>query len=112
MNLNAEHIHMIFAQYPLMRRVYDEIVPGKLNEHDFWSRFFQSKLYRTLRGFKIDAKTEAIDAVLDAYLDAPELTGLRPTPSEMHITKFIDLEGNEENHSQRKGNAPDYEFRS
>ena len=111
LNLNAEQIHMIFAQYPVMRRVYDEVVPEKLNEHDFWARFFQSKLFSKLRGFKIDDRRDAQDVVLDAYLQAPELTGVRPTPSEMQIPKFLDMEGNEENHSQRKGNRPDNELR-
>ena len=111
MNLNAEHIHMIFQQYPLMRRVYDETVPTNLNEHDFWSRFFQSKLFSKLRGFKIDDRRDAQDAILDPFLQAPELTGVRPTHTELHIPKLIDLEGNEENNSQRKGNRPDTELR-
>lgn len=112
LNLTSEHIRAIFEQYPIMRIVYDEVVPRKIKEEqEFWSRFFQSQLYSTLRGLKVDRKLEAKDAVLDMYLDHPQLTGLRPTPSEMHIPKFIDLEGNEENHSQRKGNQPDVENR-
>jgi transcription initiation factor TFIIH subunit 1 len=111
MNLNAEHIHKIFEQYPVMRRVYDETVPKRLNEHDFWSRFFQSKLYTQLRGLKI-LENDPKDAILDPYLSAPELTGLRPVSSAMHIPLTIDLEGNEENHSQRQGNRPVEELRS
>lgn len=112
LNLTSEHIRAIFEQYPIMRIVYDEVVPRKIKEEqEFWSRFFQSQLYSTLRGLKVDRRLEAKDAVLDMYLDHPQLTGIRPTPSEMHIPKFIDLEGNEENHSQRKGNQPDVENR-
>lgn len=112
LNLTSEHIKAIFEQYPIMRIVYDEVVPKKIkDEREFWSRFFQSQLYSTLRGLKVDRRAEARDAIMDQYLDHPELTGLRPTPSELHIPKFIDLEGNEENHSQRKGNRPDVENR-
>jgi len=112
LNLTSEHIKAIFEQYPIMRIVYDEVVPKKIkDEREFWSRFFQSQLYSTLRGLKVDRRTEARDAIMDQYLDHPELTGLRPTPSEVHIPKFIDLEGNEENHSQRQGNRPDAENR-
>lgn len=112
LNLTSEHIRAIFEQYPIMRIVYDETVPRKIKEEqEFWSRFFQSQLYSTLRGLKVDRKIEAKDAVLDMYLDHPQLTGVRATPSELHIPKFIDLEGNEENHSQRKGNQPDVENR-
>jgi transcription initiation factor TFIIH subunit 1 len=112
MNLSAEHVHLIFAQYPLMRRVYDEVVPKRLKELDFWSRFFQSRLYMRLRGEKIDKNRDAVDKILDEYLDAPELSGLPQQRSQqLHIPRIIDVEGNEENHSQRKGNKPDQELR-
>jgi len=111
MNLTADHVRVIFEQYPLVRIVYDELVPRKLDEVAFWSRFFQSQLYMALRGLKFDRNKEAKDALLDRYLDHPELTGIRATSSEMHIPKFLDLEGNQENHSQRKGNRPDNELR-
>ncbi|KAJ9653494.1 RNA polymerase II transcription factor B subunit 1 [Neophaeococcomyces mojaviensis] len=112
LNLTSEHIKAIFEQYAIMRIVYDEVVPKKIkDERDFWSRFFQSQLFSALRGLKFDRRTEARDAVLDQYLDHPELTGVRPTAPELHIPKFIDLEGNEVNHSQRQGNLPDAENR-
>lgn len=111
MNLTSEHVTLIFAQYPFMRIVYDDVVPKKLDEMSFWSRFFQSKLYNKLRGLKINDAVDNKDAILDQFLDRPELSGLRATPQEMHIPKTIDLEGNEENHSQRKGNRPDQELR-
>lgn len=110
-SITSEQIHIIFEQYPLVRRVYDELVPKTYGEAAFWKRFFQSQLYLMLRGMKTDdrinRKDEHIDS--DQYLTAPELTGLRPIASELHIPKFIDLEGNEENHSQRQGNKPDVE---
>lgn len=110
LNLTSEHIKAIFEQYPIMRIVYDEIVPKKIkDDREFWSRFFQSQLYSVLRGLKVDRRLEAKDAIFDLYLDHPELTGQRPTSTELHIPKFIDLEGNEENHSQRQGNRPDME---
>lgn len=112
LNLTSEHIKAIFEQYAIMRIVYDEVVPKKIkDERDFWSRFFQSQLFSALRGLKFDRRAEARDAVLDQYLDHPELTGIRPTSNDLHIPKFIDLEGNEVNHSQRQGNQPDIENR-
>lgn len=113
MNLTSDHVRVIFEQYPIMRTVYDEIVPQRIkDETDFWSRFFQSQLYMALRGLKFDRTKDAKDPILDKYLEHPELTGLRPTSTEMHIPKFIDLEGNEENNSQRKGNRPDADLRA
>lgn len=108
MNVTVEQIHDIFEQYPLVRRVYDELVPKRYNENSFWKRFFQSQLFLTLRGMKTDDRVNRKDEYIDSeqYLNAPELTGLRPTAPELHIARLIDLEGNEENHSQRQGNRP------
>jgi transcription initiation factor TFIIH subunit 1 len=111
MSLTKEHVHLIFAQYPLMTRVYDEVVPKKYNEIEFWSKFFQSRLYIKLRGERIRNEMDPTDRVLDHYLDAPELTGLRQGTQAMHVPRIIDLEGNEEHHSQRKGNMPEMDLR-
>jgi transcription initiation factor TFIIH subunit 1 len=111
MSLTKEHVHLIFAQYPLMTRVYDEVVPKKYNEVEFWSKFFQSRLYIKLRGERIRNEMDPTDRVLDHYLDAPELTGLRQGTQAMHVPRIIDLEGNEEHHSQRKGNMPEMDLR-
>lgn len=113
MSITADHIRAIFEQYPVMRIIYDEVVPKRIkSEADFWSRFFQSQLYNTLRGMKVDRQRDAKDPLLDSeYLDHPGVRGERMTSTELHIAKFIDLEGNEENHSQRQGNRPDQELR-
>lgn len=110
LSLTKEHVHLIFAQYPLVLRVYDDVVPKPYDETAFWSRFFQSKLFKKLRGLKVD-QNDAIDTVLDRYLDAEEFSGGRQTQREMQVPRIIDMEGNEENHSQRKGNAPYRELR-
>ncbi len=110
LSLSKEHVHLIFAQYPLVLRVYDDVVPRPYDETAFWSRFFQSKLFKKLRGLKID-QNDATDTVLDQYLDAEEFSGRRETQREMQVPRIIDMEGNEEHHSQRKGNAPYRELR-
>lgn len=110
LSLSKEHVHLIFAQYPLVLRVYDDVVPKPYDETAFWSRFFQSKLFKKLRGLKIE-QNDATDVVLDQYLDAEEFSGTRQNQREMQVARIIDMEGNEENHSQRKGNAPYRELR-
>lgn len=110
LNLSKEHVHLIFAQYPLVLRVYDDVVPKPYDETAFWSRFFQSKLFKKLRGLKVD-QSDATDTVLDQYLDAEEFSGSRQKQREMQVPRIIDMEGNEENHSQRQGNAPYRELR-
>ncbi|KAJ5899037.1 General transcription and DNA repair factor IIH subunit tcf-29 [Penicillium taxi] len=105
LNISKEQIQLIFTQHPLVKRVYDENVP-KLSEQQFWSRFFQSRLFKKLRGERI-SEADATDAVLDKYLqeEAPnaELTA--------NVPNFLDLAGNEGHNSQRRGNRPDLDMR-
>ncbi|KAL1964722.1 hypothetical protein VTN77DRAFT_6748 [Rasamsonia byssochlamydoides] len=106
LNISKEQIQLIFNQHPLVKRVYDENVP-KLSEQQFWSRFFQSRLFKKLRGERI-SDTDPTDPILDKYLKVDEHAGRQ---LEAHVPHFIDLAGNEVNHSQRQGNRPDVDMR-
>lgn len=109
LSISKEQIQLIFSQHSLVKRVYDENVP-KLSEEAFWSRFFQSRLFKKLKGERI-SENDLTDQVLDKYLqhDEDEERGQRLAAS--HVPHIIDVEGNEENHSQRKGNQPDFTMR-
>src|SRR5690606_5341456 len=39
MSLSREQIKEIFEQHPVVRKAYDECVPGKCTEDGFWKRF-------------------------------------------------------------------------
>ncbi|PGH18602.1 hypothetical protein AJ79_00381 [Helicocarpus griseus UAMH5409] len=106
LNISKEQIQLIFSQHPLVKKVYDENVP-KLTEQQFWSRFFQSRLFKKLRGERV-TEADASDPVLDKYLRVDEFAGRAWTT---HVPHTIDLEGNEENHSQRQGNRPYFDMR-
>ncbi|KLJ09297.1 transcription initiation factor TFIIH subunit 1 [Blastomyces silverae] len=106
LNISKEQIQLIFNQHPLVKKVYDENVP-KLTEQQFWSRFFQSRLFKKLRGERV-TEADATDPILDKYLRVDEYAGREWTANVPHI---IDLEGNEENHSQRQGNRPYFDMR-
>lgn len=105
LNISKEQIQLIFTQHPLVKRVYDENVP-KLSEQQFWSRFFQSRLFKKLRGERI-SEADATDAVLDPYLKG----NIVDTSREANIPHFLDLAGNDVHHSQRRGNRPDLDMR-
>ncbi|KAJ5454391.1 General transcription and DNA repair factor IIH subunit tcf-29 [Penicillium daleae] len=105
LNISKEQISLIFSQHPLVKRVYDENVP-KLSEQQFWSRFFQSRLFKKLRGERI-SDSDATDAVLDKYLREENAEANR----EAFVPHFMDLAGNEVHHSQRRGNRPDLDMR-
>jgi transcription initiation factor TFIIH subunit 1 len=109
LNMSKEQIQLIFAQHPLVKKVYNENVPG-MSEADFWSRFFNSRLVKKLRGEKI-TDVDPTDPKLDKYLnldDSADSTAQLVMPLVPH---FLDVEGNEQNHSQRLGNRPDLTMR-
>ncbi|QIW99046.1 hypothetical protein AMS68_004564 [Peltaster fructicola] len=105
LNITAAQVRLIFRQYPVVREAYDENVPP-LDTAQFWTRFFNSRLLKKLKGEKITPQDPA-DSLLDKYLERREAG----PASIAHIPHFIDLEGNEQNHSQRKGNRPDETMR-
>ncbi|KAI9858183.1 MAG: RNA polymerase II transcription factor B subunit 1 [Trichoglossum hirsutum] len=109
LSISKEQIQLIFSQHPLVKRVYDENVP-KVSEEAFWSRFFQSRLFKKLKGEKI-GETDTLDHILDKYLRYEDDASRENHPLAAHIPHIIDVEGNEENHSQRKGNKPDVTMR-
>ena len=100
------HIESIFRLCPIVKYVHDLEAPV-MKEQDFWSRFFQSRLFKRLAGSNLHS-TDATDKVLDQYLDV-EL--LQPSIKARSISRTIDLNGNENHHSQRQGNSPDLTMR-
>jgi transcription initiation factor TFIIH subunit 1 len=110
LNISVEQVQMIFAQHPLVKRIYNENVP-KLSEAQFWSRFFLSRLSKKLRGERV-LDNDTADALFDKY-DATENTqGLQSKIMAQSVPHIIDIEANEENQGGfRSGNAKDVEMR-
>lgn len=114
-NVTRDTISEIFGTYPIIRHAFDELVPAKLSEGEFWSRFFNSKLFRRLRGDKINTSNTRGDVVIDKYLyvDADFVVEEKgkagaELKGDHQVDKFIDLEGNEEDNSQKLGILPDF----
>ncbi|GAB0132012.1 hypothetical protein EsDP_00000462 [Epichloe bromicola] len=110
LNISVEQVQMIFAQHPLIKRVYNENVP-KVSEAEFWSRFFLSRLSKKLRGERV-TENDTQDLLFDKY-DASENTqGVQSKIMAQSVPHMIDLEANEENQGGFKsGNAKDVEMR-
>lgn len=109
LSISKEQIQLIFSQHSLVKQVYDENVP-KLSEESFWSRFFQSRLFKKLKGEKI-SESDPTDPVLDRYLSYGDDAERAKRLMASHVPNIINIEGNEENHSQHKGNQPDLTMR-
>lgn len=105
LNLTKEHVQALFKQHPIIKHIYNEVVPNKLSEAEFWTRFFVSRLLRKLKGERI-TEAHSTDAILDKYLTMDEAELRDRQAADARIPHFIDLEGNEQNHSQRRGNRP------
>ena len=108
-NVSKEKIQLIFNQHPIVRRVYDECVP-KVSEIEFWSQFFLSRLFKKLKGERI-SDNDALSPLLDKYLSYNDDAELNKRLLASNVPHILDLEGNEQNHSQRKGNQQDLTMR-
>lgn len=75
MSLTREQIREIFEQHPIVRKAYDETVPGKCSEDGFWKRFFGSGLFKRLRG---ETGVTREDDVIDRYMDFKEAGKIPP----------------------------------
>ncbi|TDZ34654.1 General transcription and DNA repair factor IIH subunit tcf-29 [Colletotrichum spinosum] len=114
LDITVEMVQLIMAQHPLVKRLYDENVP-KIPESEFWSRFFLSKLFRTLKGDRIsDEKKEGIrrDALFDSHDASENTTMFQRKSMAQSVPHIIDVYGNEENQGGfRSGNQKDIEMR-
>ncbi|KKY22186.1 putative rna polymerase ii transcription factor [Phaeomoniella chlamydospora] len=97
LTITKEQVQLIYNQYPIVEQIHNCEVPP-LKELEFWSRFFQSRLYKRLKGLKITAIDPA-DKVLDGYLDEEVFKGHAKT---YKVPRIFDLEGNQEDHSQQQ----------
>lgn len=109
LTISKEQIQLIFSQHSLVKLVYDENVP-RLSEEAFWSRFFQSRLFKKLKGERL-SENDPMDGILDKYLQYDDDEDRSKRLKASHVPHFIDVEGNEVNHSQRQGNQPDFTMR-
>ena len=110
LSVTKEQIQLLFTQHPVVQRAYDENVP-KIAEEKFWARFFQSRLSKKLKGERL-LEQDPADLVLDQYLNVDEEAERGRRLMSAHVPHIIDIEGNEENHSQRKGNDGDITMRA
>ncbi|KAL8803857.1 MAG: hypothetical protein Q9182_002913 [Xanthomendoza sp. 2 TL-2023] len=109
LSISKEQIQLIFNQHAIVRRAYDENVP-KVSETEFWAKFFRSRLFKKLQDKLITDEDPTIP-FLDKYLEIDDDAEHAKRLLASHVPHIIDVEGNEENHSQRKGNKPDITMR-
>ena len=103
-------IRTIYDQYPFMLKIYNDLLTKKKvykTEPEFWGAWIGSQLFRKMKGERI-TEEDHHNAHFDQYLDLVDTSNRAKHFTVDHIPRFIDMSGNEQNHSQKKGNAPDF----
>ncbi|KAL4080260.1 hypothetical protein V8B97DRAFT_1931212 [Scleroderma yunnanense] len=70
--ITPQLVHDIFDEYPVVAKAYNENVPSKLSEAEFWKRYFQSKLFNAHRASIRSSATQHVvkdDPIFDKYLE-------------------------------------------
>ncbi|KIM69040.1 hypothetical protein SCLCIDRAFT_1208455 [Scleroderma citrinum Foug A] len=107
--ITPQLVHDIFDEYPVVAKAYNENVPIKLSEAEFWKRYFQSKLFNAHRASIRSSATQHVvkdDPIFDKYLekDDDELEPKRPRKEVADL--YINLGATFEDHAET-GNEKD-----
>ncbi|RDX55046.1 hypothetical protein OH76DRAFT_1372618 [Lentinus brumalis] len=107
--ITPQLVHDIFEEFPIVARAYSDNVPAKLSEAEFWSRYFQSRLFNAHRASIRSSAAQHVvkdDPIFDKYLekDDDELEPRRLR--EERVDTFIDLGATSVDHEET-GNERD-----
>ncbi|KAF8944079.1 RNA polymerase II transcription factor B subunit 1 [Haplosporangium gracile] len=96
--MTPQVIHSVCQQYPSIKRAYDQFVPDKLSEAEFWKRYFQSRFFHRSRSGR--GANEPDDEIFDKALEEDE-EETKSAPKRIkldHINRLVDLSTTEEDH--------------
>ncbi|KAH9929497.1 uncharacterized protein BXZ73DRAFT_48014 [Epithele typhae] len=107
--ITPQLVHDIFEEFPIVAKAYSDTVPTKLSEAEFWSRYFQSKLFNAHRASIRSSAAQHVvkdDPIFDKYLekDDDELEPRRIRDE--RVDTFIDLGATYVDHDET-GNEKD-----
>lgn len=112
-SVTKDKLKAILATYPVVKLAFDENVPLNFHEQEFWSRFFQSNLFRKLRGELIMANTRG-DIIIDKYLENEITLNSKEDEHNMNkikVSKVLDLKGNMDDDPLKFPNKQDFTMR-
>eukprot|EP00835_Amoeboradix_gromovi_P004737 NODE_389_length_9467_cov_0.241567.p1 type:complete len:496 gc:universal NODE_389_length_9467_cov_0.241567:7198-5711(-) len=117
--LTPSIIQSIFIQYPSIKTAYQETVPDRISEQEFWTRYFKSRLFHRIRDKKIhmsiDPSTVQPGSNKDDIFDKcliHEMSNRINTINvdESHLDVYLNLEQTIQDKSD-SGNRPDFTMR-
>ncbi|KAI0663565.1 hypothetical protein C8Q70DRAFT_906577 [Cubamyces menziesii] len=107
--ITPQLVHDIFEEFPIVAKAYNDNVPSKLSEAEFWSRYFQSKLFNSHRASIRSSAAQHVvkdDPIFDKYLEKED-DDLEPRRlREERVDTFIDLGATSVDHEET-GNEKD-----
>ncbi|OJT15757.1 RNA polymerase II transcription factor B subunit 1 [Trametes pubescens] len=107
--ITPQLVHDIFEEFPVVARAYSDNVPEKLSEAEFWSRYFQSRLFNAHRASIRSSAAQHVvkdDPIFDKYLEKDD-DDLEPRRlREERVDTFIDLGATSVDHDET-GNEKD-----
>ncbi|KAJ8322704.1 hypothetical protein BDV3_006971 [Batrachochytrium dendrobatidis] len=107
--LTPDIIHSIFIEYPAVHKAFQDHVPDKMTEKEFWGKYLASKYFHRNRTTAIKETEDLFDKYMQE--DANDLL-LNPTGVQFTIhNKLIDLTTTSEDHVET-GNRPDSTMRA
>ncbi|KAJ8077275.1 RNA polymerase II transcription factor B subunit 1 [Marasmius tenuissimus] len=107
--ITPQLIRDIFDEYPVVEKAYSDNVPSKLSEAEFWTRYFQSKLFNAHRASIRSSAAQHVvkeDPIFDQYLEKDD-DDLEPRKRrDIDIDLYVDLGATNEDHGET-GNEKD-----
>jgi transcription initiation factor TFIIH subunit 1 len=105
--LTSDIIHSIFTQYPGVYAAFQDHVPDKLTEKEFWKKYFSSKYFH--RNRVSQSKQAQEQDIFSSYMSLQDDT--LPHPANLifdlnTISPLVNLDMTEQDHGET-GNAPD-----
>ncbi|KAL0579168.1 RNA polymerase II transcription factor B subunit 1 [Marasmius crinis-equi] len=99
--ITPQLIRDIFDEYPVVEKAYSDNVPSKLSEAEFWTRYFQSKLFNAHRASIRSTAAQHVvkeDPIFDQYLEKDD-DDLEPRKHrDIDIDLYVDLGATNEDH--------------
>ena len=113
-------IQSIFIQFPSVKSAYQESVPDRVSEQEFWTRYFKSRLFHRIREKKIHIPIDTSDiqqgTIKDDIFDKCLTNEMSNRVNTMTIDDstpvdvYLNLEPSQQDKSDT-GNRPDFTMR-
>lgn len=107
--ITPQLVHDIFDEFPVVAKAYNDNVPNKLSEAEFWKRYFQSKLFNAHRASIRSSAAQHVvkdDPIFDKYLEKDD-DELEPRRARNEVSDlFINIGATLEDHVET-GNEKD-----